>query len=58
MQQFGWIYNATMVAEHERLTLDETYQLPTIQFLNDLAYLKAKSEHDSYLMKKASGKIH
>jgi hypothetical protein len=58
MSQFGWIYNATIVADHERITLDETFNLPTIQFLNDLAFLKAKSDHENYLMKKSVGKIH
>lgn len=58
MQQFGWVYNATMVSEHERITLDAAFNLPVIQFLNDLAFLKAKSEHEAYLMKKSIGKVH
>ena len=37
---YGWIYSATQVAEHERITLDQAFELPVLQFLNDLAYLK------------------
>jgi hypothetical protein len=39
---YGWIYSATQVAEHERITLDSAFELPVLQFLNDLAYLKMK----------------
>ena len=40
---YGWIFNAESVADFERIKLDEVYELPTLQFLNDLAYLKAKA---------------
>lgn len=52
MAKFGWIYQATIVAEHEKIKLDEVYQLPTIQFLNDLSYLKAKSAYENEQIKK------
>ena len=56
MRRYGWIYQATLIAEHERIKLDEVYELPTIQCLNDLSYIKSKSAHDSEQMKKAYGK--
>lgn len=56
MRRYGWIYQATLIAEHERIKLDEVYNLTTIQALNDLAYLKSKTAHDRDQMKKAYGK--
>lgn len=41
VEQYGWIYSATRVAEHERITLDSAFDLPVIQALNVLAYLKS-----------------
>lgn len=34
------------VAEHERISLESVQELGTINFLNDLAYLKDKARHD------------
>lgn len=45
-RSFGWIYSATQVAEHERITLEQAYNLPVRQAMNDLAFLKAKQEYD------------
>jgi hypothetical protein len=56
MQRFGWIYQASIVAEHEKIKLEDVYNLMTIQFLNDLSYLKAKAEHDKAQLKKVYGK--
>jgi hypothetical protein len=56
MRKYGWIYQATIIADHERIRLDEVYELPTIQALNDLAYLKSKSAFDREQMKQAYGK--
>jgi len=44
-KQYGWIFSATQVAEHERITLDAAFQLPVIQALNDLSYLKSKGKY-------------
>lgn len=41
---YGWIFSTTQVAEHERITLDATFELPVLQYLNDLAYLKMKGK--------------
>ena len=56
MQHYGWIYQAKLVADFEGIPLDKAFDLPTINFLNDLAYLKAKIEHDNELIKKQYGK--
>jgi hypothetical protein len=56
MQRYGWIYQATLIAEHERITLEQVYEMPTIQALNDLSYLKAKNAFDTDQIKKAYAK--
>lgn len=56
MSVYGWIYQATLIAEHERIKLDEVYNLSTLQVLNDLAYLKSKNAFDSEQMKKVYAK--
>jgi hypothetical protein len=56
VSQYGWQYQVSIIAEHERIPLAQAYELPVIQFLNGLAYLKAKNAHEDYLRKKASGK--
>jgi hypothetical protein len=38
-----------MVSEFEGISIDEMWELPTIQFLNDLSYLKMKREVDADL---------
>ncbi len=56
MRRYGWIYQATLIAEHEKIKLDEVYNLSTIQALNDLAYLKSKTAHDREQIKQAYAK--
>jgi hypothetical protein len=56
MRKYGWIYQATLIADHERIKLDEVYDLPTMQCLNDLSYLKSKQSYESEELKKAYGK--
>jgi hypothetical protein len=56
MRSYGWIYQATIIAEHERIKLEEVYELATIQALNDLSYIKSKNAHDARQMKQAYGK--
>ena len=46
-KSFGWIYNCKMVAEFEGLSMNETWELPIIQFLNDLTYIKIKGEMEA-----------
>ena len=56
MQQYGWIYQATLLADHERIKLEEVYQLTTITALNGLAYIKSKHAHDADSQKQAYAK--
>lgn len=52
-KRYGWIYSATQVAKHEGIKLDEVFGLPVRQALNDLAFLKAKSEYEAEQIKRA-----
>jgi hypothetical protein len=45
---FGWIYNAKMVSEFEGISVDDATDLPVLQFLNDLNYIKTKRAFDEY----------
>ena len=47
---YGWIYSATVVADHERITLDQAFELPVLQFLNGLAYMKMKNKVEAKQM--------
>ena len=46
MDVYGWHYQATLVAEYERIKLSEVWELSALNFLNDLSYLKAKAEYE------------
>lgn len=52
-KRYGWIYSASVVAEYERITLQEAYKLPVRQALNGLAYLKAKAKFETQQLKKS-----
>lgn len=52
IEQYGWLYSAKQVADYEGIPLDKAYELPVIQALNDLSYLKAKQQFDKWLSKK------
>ena len=52
MQYFGWQYSTKLVAEYENCTVTEAYELSTIECLNILSYLKAKSDYDKEQIKK------
>jgi hypothetical protein len=56
MRQYGWIYQASLIADHEKIKLADVYDIPTIQALNDLSYIKSKNAHDLEQHKKAYGK--
>jgi hypothetical protein len=51
-KRYGWIYSTGQVAEFERITMDDTWELPVVQVLNDLAYLKSKVAFDRELNRK------
>lgn len=48
IEQYGWIFSATKVSEHEGITLDQAFDLPILQALNDLAFLKSKQKFDKW----------
>ena len=49
--KYGWMFSAKMVAELEGVNINNAYQLPIIQALNDLSYLKSKQSFDKWLNK-------
>lgn len=51
--RYGWTYSASCVAEYERITLEQAYQLPVMQALNDLVYLKEKAAYDEKIINNA-----
>ena len=51
IDQYGWIFSAKQVAEHEGLTLDQAFDLPVVQAFNDLAYLKAYQSYQKHINK-------
>lgn len=58
-QRWGWIYNAELIKGFEGIELNKVWDLPIIQALNALAYLKDKSRNEREQiedMKKSYGK--
>jgi hypothetical protein len=45
-KRYGWQYNASAVAEYERISLDEAYALPVRNAFNDLIFLKEKVKYE------------
>jgi hypothetical protein len=45
IEYYGWQYSTTQVAEYYRITLNEAYELPAIEYLNALSYLKAYRDY-------------
>jgi hypothetical protein len=52
IKQYGWLFAARQVAQHEGLNIDKAMDLPIIQALNDLAYLKSENNYRKHLSKK------
>lgn len=50
---YGWIYNARSVAEHERVRLEDVFELSSTQFLNDLSYIKSLQAEEKRLRRNA-----
>lgn len=46
IENYAWIFSAREVATHEGITLDQAFNLPVIQALNALSYLKSKQDYD------------
>lgn len=51
-KRYGWIYCASTIAEYERITLEEAYDIPIRQALHDLTYLKARGKYELEQFKK------
>lgn len=51
IEQYGWIYSAKQIAEHEGITLDKAFELPVLQAFNTLAYLKSYQSYQKYISK-------
>ena len=41
-----------MIAKLEAIPLESVYTMPTLQALNNMAYIKAKFEHEKAMAKK------
>jgi hypothetical protein len=52
MQYFGWQYSTKLIAEYENCRVSEAYEFSTIECLNILSYLKAKTDYDNEQIKK------
>jgi hypothetical protein len=47
---YGWIYSTEQVAELERITLDQAYDMNIMQYLSDLVYIKEKQKNERKMM--------
>lgn len=45
MQVFGWHYTAEQIAEYQRIELNSVYEMPTIEAINAMSYLKGKAKY-------------
>ena len=45
------------MSEFEAIPLDAVYDLPVVQFLNDLSYLKSKRQLDEHQYKQSTSGI-
>lgn len=50
-RNYGWIYTTRELATFEGISLEQAFNLPVVQALNDLLYLKEKIEYDKLIMK-------
>jgi hypothetical protein len=51
-EKYGWIHSAKKVSEFEGITLEKAFDLPIVQALNDLSYLKALQEYEHEINKR------
>jgi len=54
--RWGWIYNAELLKGFEGIELDKVWELPIIQALNGLAYLKDKLKNEHNQVEKMNKK--
>jgi len=43
---YGWHYTCYLVAAQENIAVKEVFEMKTIEFLNAMAYMKAKNSYD------------
>lgn len=55
-KRYGWTYSVSRVAEYERITLEQAYDLAARQALNDLQYLKALDAYREELNRQDNGR--
>ena len=53
---YGWIFATERVAEFERITLEQAYELKTLQFINDLVYINEKQKNEKKMMEEVNAK--
>jgi hypothetical protein len=46
-----------MVSELEGVSMNEAWEFPVIQFLNDLLYIKEKSYYDADVIRRSTNKV-
>ena len=53
---YGWIFAAERVAEFERISLEQAYELMTLQFVNDLVYINEKQKNEKKMIEEMNAK--
>jgi len=51
MSRYGWHYTTERVADYLRIPMTDAWEIPTLEYLNAVAYLKAKSEFEKAALK-------
>jgi hypothetical protein len=54
--RWGWVYNAELIKGFEGIELDKVWELPIIQALNALAYLKDKGRNERHQIEQMNRK--
>lgn len=49
---YGWHYTCYLIAAQENIRVKEVFEMKTIEFLNAMAYMKAKNIYDREEMKR------
>ncbi len=49
--RYGWTYSASVVAEYQRIPLNDVYKMNVKEVLNALSYLKEKAAYEERILK-------
>jgi hypothetical protein len=49
---YGWHYTCYLIAAQENIRVKEVFEMKTIEFLNAMAYMKAKNSYDREELKR------